>query len=519
MPDLEPVFGKNVIETLSEGMYRNPMFLFREYVQNSADAIEAARRQGILEQDEGEINITINAKKRVIIFEDSGTGIPSKEVIRQLGNIGDSTKDRITNMGFRGIGRLGGLGYCHLVRFETSYLGEDTETILEWDAKLLHSILADNSNRCSAESLIKDITKITSKKCEKNRHFFRVSLIDVISYGDMLLNEDEVYNYLSMVAPVPFDYAKFPFVEKIEQFLSEKGLQKPNEYVIYLNGNEIRKGYENPIKLGNGNTCRLIDVQCKVIESNDKPIGWLWYGLTLFEGFLPKSCWQRSIRLRKSNIQIGEDDCLSNTQRGKNALWKEDRGNHYFIGEVHALDNDLIPNSRRDYFNPNDACSRFEKELSAIFYNLFDVCRDVSKIRSSIKKIDDASRAITEFKKRSNNNEFSTSEEYKSKKKEAEKLQATISQEQNKIEKVYKNASSEDLKIVTNEYVEPVLNAYETVSITESTPVSKKTKFIESTISQDIMSVLNKVFGVLETILEHDEYEEAKAAIFRQFKK
>ena len=37
-----PIFGKNVIETLSEGMYDNPLFLFREYVQNSADAIDSA---------------------------------------------------------------------------------------------------------------------------------------------------------------------------------------------------------------------------------------------------------------------------------------------------------------------------------------------------------------------------------------------------------------------------------------------------------------------------------------------
>jgi molecular chaperone HtpG len=53
LKDHEPIFGKNVIETLSEGMYDNPLFLYREYVQNSADAIDAAVEAGVLEMDEG----------------------------------------------------------------------------------------------------------------------------------------------------------------------------------------------------------------------------------------------------------------------------------------------------------------------------------------------------------------------------------------------------------------------------------------------------------------------------------
>ncbi len=60
----EPVFGKNVIETLSEGMYDNPLFLFREYIQNSADALDAALSTGIIEPNEGVIIISIIPEKR-----------------------------------------------------------------------------------------------------------------------------------------------------------------------------------------------------------------------------------------------------------------------------------------------------------------------------------------------------------------------------------------------------------------------------------------------------------------------
>ena len=61
--DHDPIFGKNVLETLSEGMYDNPLFLFREYVQNAADAIDAAEKNGVLEEGAGEIVVTIDPEK------------------------------------------------------------------------------------------------------------------------------------------------------------------------------------------------------------------------------------------------------------------------------------------------------------------------------------------------------------------------------------------------------------------------------------------------------------------------
>lgn len=47
----------------------------------------------------------------------------------------------------------------------------------------------------------------------------------------------------------------------------------------------------------------------------------------------------RELRLRKENIQIGDEDALQK-------LFKEDRGNHYFISEMFVVATDLIPNFR-----------------------------------------------------------------------------------------------------------------------------------------------------------------------------
>jgi hypothetical protein len=42
------VVGKDILEVLSNAMYVDPLAIYREYIQNAADAIDEARRTGIL---------------------------------------------------------------------------------------------------------------------------------------------------------------------------------------------------------------------------------------------------------------------------------------------------------------------------------------------------------------------------------------------------------------------------------------------------------------------------------------
>ena len=101
-----------------------------------------------------------------------------------------------------------------------------------------------------------------------------------------------------------------------------------------------------------------------------------------FQKAIPKINQMRGLRLRKENIQIGGEDALQK-------LFKEDRGNSYFIGEVFAVNKDLIPNSQRDYFNENPARAYFERELRRYFNEeLHKIYYTGSAINSAYKKID-----------------------------------------------------------------------------------------------------------------------------------
>ena len=521
LEDHEPIFGKNVIETLSEGMYDNPLFLFREYVQNAADAIDAAERSGALEKGEGQIEVSIDAEKRLITFEDNGTGIPKDAVKKMLANIGDSQKDRKTDKGFRGIGRLGGLGYCQKVRFETSTKGELTKSILEWDARNLHEILADKNDHVHAGQLIKRITSTWEEPCKSAEHFFKVSLINVHKSNDDLLNVDDVRNYLSMVAPVPFDYAKFRFIKDIEEFLKENQLDIPHEYRLNLNGDEVRKGYETPLKIDKDKAIDILGVDCHVLRSGGKVIGWYWFCVSEFDGVLPKKCWQRGIRLRKANIQIGEADCLSNHPK-REALWRDDRGNNYFIGEIHALDEDLIPNSRRDYFNQDDTCRRFEMALQCEFRDLYDLYRDASVIRSATKKIKAAETARKDFIVKEKTNVFYTDIAKEQARQQVNKAQKEAMEAQQTIARFQAKANAGQLSGKGASPLAKVVAAYrpeETSAITRSLPVRNsrsKQSFVKENLGREAQQILDIVFNVLEEKLPPGEVAPIRDEILKR---
>ena len=138
----KPLIGKNVIETLTLGMYENALFIYREYVQNATDQIDIAVEERILnKKTDGYINISIIKDSKSISIEDNATGIKQAEVLKFLGDVANSQKDRTKRKGFRGIGRLGGLGYCETLVFETSYKGEATKSIISLNAKQLKKII------------------------------------------------------------------------------------------------------------------------------------------------------------------------------------------------------------------------------------------------------------------------------------------------------------------------------------------------------------------------------------------
>ena len=435
--------GKNFLENLTVAMYENSFTVYREFVQNAADSIDKAIEKGLLDKEEASIDIVIDYNKRKISVHDNAMGISMRDFKKKMTDVADSEKDRNTDKGFRGIGRLAGLGYCDTLIFRTTVKGEDKESIIKWNGVRLKDIVADLSLHPSSDELIEMITDVSYVNAKKEDHFFEVVMEDVVFESDDLLDAEQVINYLQAVAPVPYaNY--FSFYEKIYEFAENEGF-KIDEYTVLVNGNQLFKPYRMRLYEGTSEKPKqydeIYDVKFeKFLASDGTPVAWLWYGVAKYEKYIPVINDMRCIRLRKENIQIGNDNTL-----GYPKYFKESRGNGYFIGELFVLDNRLIPNARRDYFNPTPALKEFEDIVHNFFYlKLYELYHYASKVRSAQKTITSFIEKEREYQEKASESGFIDN-------KEKENIKKEIEQEREKVEKAKREIENRKKDTDSNE--------------------------------------------------------------------
>lgn len=495
----KPQIGKNVIETLTLGMYDNPRFIFREYIQNSADQIDVAVELGILEnRSKGFIHIIIDKEEKCIKIEDNATGIKSEQIRKFLGDIANSEKDLSKRKGFRGIGRLGGLGYCEKLIFETSYKGEPIKNIMTLNAKLLRDIINNRQDNSDASSVISIITDIKTQPELSEAHYFKVSLIKISN--ELILNKKEVVNYLSMVAPVAFS-PKFDFKEQIKSHFRKKNFDL-EEYNVLLNSKPIYKAYSDCfVNKDFEKDSNLLNVSFfDVRDENFQLLALGWYGIS--DGLnkvLHENNLVRGIRIRKNNITIGDDTTLIKR-------FKSERTNLRYIGEIHVLGNGFIPNARRDYFNDNKTIEKFENELDKIFQDFEKELPHIAsslhnRLKDVLKFKDINNKYITEKQK------FRTQAEQDQRYKEVTVALKTAKLAIKKIEKIRTDANS-------NQQVKDLFQ-----SIIADTNYSVDDEIYEldsqrvyppllfSKLSTEQVTVLNEVIVFLQEQLGHREAE------------
>lgn len=398
----EYVFGANVIENLTTGMYQDSRVIYREYIQNACDQIDEACRQNLLsDKSQGKIEIWLDPTARTISIKDNATGIPANKFAQTLGNIADSDKRIGEARGFRGIGRLCGLAYCRELVFTSKAAGENIISIMKCNAKHMRELIAENSNglKHTASEVLHRIYEFSTQKTnDTESHWFQVELVDVNKENRDLLDFNFVKDYLSFVAPAPYQN-KFIFRNKVYEHARAIGCHI-DEYSVYLNAEQVFKKYGTHFKTSKGED-EIFDVQFKDFMDDDgNLIAWSWIGLSGFKAIIQKDCPMRGLRLRKENIQIGGEDALQK-------LFREDRGSHYFVGEVFAVDKDLIPNSQRDYFNENERRNDFERRLRTYFEDeLHRIYYEGSAINSAFTKIEIAEKKDAEFRQRQETNAF-----------------------------------------------------------------------------------------------------------------
>lgn len=499
----EFIFGANILENLTTGMYQDSKVIYREYIQNSCDQIDKAVRYGILKQNEGFIKIWLDREKRTITIEDNATGIPAEEFKRTLGNIADSDKKIGEDKGFRGIGRLCGLAYCKELIITSSFNEEEIVSILKCDAKKMRRLIDEHARgkKHKANDVLQAIYQFEQKK-ENNSasHFFKVELIDINPENNDLLDFQQVKDYLSFVAPVPYQ-SSFHYRSKIYNHAKELGT-KIDEYNITLDGEQIFKKYTTILKDSNGDTYDDIsDVELKDFKNEDgELLAWMWVGVCSFKQSIPpKNNPMRGLRLRKENIQIDGEDSLQK-------LFKESRGNGYFIGEVFAIDKELIPNSQRDYFNEHKVRNDFERELKKYFNEDLQKIYNVgSKVNSAYNKIETFERKNAEFKTKEINKAFLDDTHRKRELKIVQESKEKADAAQETIKKEKEKAGILAQKVISKIEAERPLSVAKPVFHPLNAKSHENRKF--SKYSQNERKIISKIFSIISTVADAETAE------------
>lgn len=259
------------------------------------------------------------------------------------------------------------------------------------NASHLKDIINNNADNSDASSVISIITNIEKSEESIGSHYFKVSLFGVTN--DLILDIEAVEQYVSMVAPLPFSN-DFKFKDKIKKHFKSKNYVF-EEYIVRLNKNQLFKAYKNSLDVPKSDekpeitSVGFFDVRNEFSELF--AIG--WYGISSkVNNVIDKINYERGIRIKKNNITIGNEQTLYK-------MFKADRTNLRYIGEVHIVSNGFIPNARRDYFNDNTTLKEFEKSLISIFSDFENKLPHVaSNLHNRLKSVNDCRTLINTYK-------------------------------------------------------------------------------------------------------------------------
>ena len=501
--------GKYVIDSLTRSMYEDSRCIYREYIQNAADQIDIAREQHLEENDYYEIHIRIFRNQRRIEIEDTATGVSASQQ-DTLKDVATSQKQRGKRKGFRGIGRLGGLGYCTTLTFETSYKGEVVKTLMHWDAAKMNRIVDDEMDESEASNVIDDCTSFEEQAESLEKHYFKVIMENVTD--DRLLDVNNIRNYLSMVAPVDYPTQFGIFSSKIKRYVQNNNIAL-DVYNIFIgdeSGEEqIYKGYTTKIKDARNGDYDIRDI--KIFDRKDKDgnlIYWGWYSVSELRGQIPANNVAYGIRLRCKNIQVGDERTCRNFFLAEG----DKRFSQYFYGELYVETLQLMPDARRDYLRECEYRSIFEGMVRDDFTVLKDLCNEASSIRGIIKKITVADKEKTEIEKKRESGSFLSqkeidddSEKYERlrKKKEKailqlEKKKQETSQSNSPLCFIYDTISEQDSQ--PSIVQEPIGSTDGTSSNTPTTIQKEETPPTEETVQPKLRTdnIIYKKFGIKE---------------------
>ncbi|MFD2262820.1 ATP-binding protein [Lacibacterium aquatile] len=379
--------GSYSLETLTTGMYEDPLHCVREYIQNAYDAIRAARSDGTLPADGGLVTVAVSgsASRPTLSIRDNGTGISSADAIGTLVSIGASRKRPNINAGFRGIGRLAGVAYCATLRFTTSFKGEPIATVVEFDCGKLRGYMRPGVDAQDVREVIRLCVLTGNVPAKEEDHFTEVEMVGLTGIGLEFAEVPRLIPYLRQVCPV--DYSdRFQQAARIRAYSDSLG------YAIGAIEVEIRYKRERTQILkaydDSSPTSQKPSIVSGVEFIDSAELGWHgWLGVSNFNGEITDGM-VAGPRFRVKNIQVGGSEIIEELGAELTLGGTEGRLQRWAVGEIFITNPAVVPNARRDGFEDSTAWRDIRKDIKLrVAKRVVTLVRTASKTRSKMKSL------------------------------------------------------------------------------------------------------------------------------------
>ena len=388
----EIVIGKDVLELVSSAMYIDPMTVYREYIQNAADAVDAARAAGALTAGEpGRVDISVDAGTRTVKIRDNGCGVSFQDFGQKLTALGGSAKRGTATRGFRGVGRLAGLGYAQELTFRSRVPAESDVSQLRWDCRHLRATLREASDDTGLADLVRRLTTLERVEIDDAPdRFFEVEMRGIIRLrNDRLMSPSAISGYLSQIAPVPFS-PEFSFGEQLTKVLSRH--VDLGDFDIWINDADepVYRPHRDSFSFDGKESVNFDSLDLIEIPSIDGKVAAIaWVLQHEYEGAVPTETLVKGLRMRAGNIQVGDRVLLEE-------LFPEPRFNGWSVGEVHVIDRRIVPNGRRDHFEQNAHFHNLLNHLTPTARDIARRCRTSSVRRKWDREFELLTRSVAE---------------------------------------------------------------------------------------------------------------------------
>jgi hypothetical protein len=382
--------GGELISLLSEGLYKNPLDALREYIQNSIDA--KAKR------------VFIRFAGRSIFVTDNGHGM-TRDVLINARRFAVSDKSIHANVGFRGIGIYAAFHLCDRMRIRTKPEGHE-EHIADFDFARMRLALDQGrmSNQHDATGLAQLLTEYVEFRSEETGFEDSRTIVELHNVSELYLSDlssvTAVEDYLLRTVPIDFE-EDFPYRSEINIRLSDalNGRYNPITIILQYSGKRdktIRRSMPTGLA-----PPRFEEAK----DDSGRPQALIW-GCRNSE---PKSIQPERMAgfvYKMRGFTVGGRSELRETFKPRTQLYP------WFTGEVHVLNDRVLPNAARDAFEYNPARYALDMSVEAAMQVYLEDALRFQAVTRAKSVVDSIASEVAELQQRAESGLLGPEEHY-----------------------------------------------------------------------------------------------------------